>query len=60
MPIDYYHFDVSPPCSAVNLCIAALGIPVNRKEVNTFKKQTLDPEYVKVMLQFKLPYNYFC
>jgi hypothetical protein len=48
MPLDLYCMDPSPPNRAVYLCIQALGLNVNKKPINLFTKEQLDPEFVKV------------
>lgn len=48
MPVDLYCMDPSPPNRAVYLCIQALGLNVNKKPINLFTKEQLDPEFVKV------------
>ena len=48
MPIDFYQFLGSPPCRAVALTAAALGIEMNFKPVNLLNREQLKPEFLKV------------
>jgi hypothetical protein len=48
MPIDLYVFDGSPPNRSVLLCIAALGLDVNKKPTNLMAGEQMKPEFVKV------------
>ncbi|XP_059478221.1 glutathione S-transferase 1-like [Neocloeon triangulifer] len=55
MPLDLYCMDPSPPNRAVYLCLEALGIEVNKKPVNLFKKEQLSPEFTKINPQHTVP-----
>jgi len=52
MPLDLYCMDASPPNRAVYLCIRALGLDFNKKPVNLFTKEQLNPDFVKVLIYF--------
>ncbi|XP_028522287.2 glutathione S-transferase 1-1 isoform X3 [Apis cerana] len=55
MPIDFYQFLGSPPCRAVALTAAALGIEMNFKPVNLLNKEQLKPEFLKMNPQHTIP-----
>lgn len=43
-----YYMDLSPPSRSVLLTAAALGIELKLKNIDLFKKEQLNPEYIKV------------
>lgn len=55
MPIDFYQFLGSPPCRAVALTAAALGIEMNFKPVNLLNREQLKPEFLKMNPQHTIP-----
>lgn len=48
MTLTLYVTPASPPVRAVLLLAAYLGIALDLKEVNTLKKEQLEPEFLKV------------
>ncbi|XP_076165358.1 glutathione S-transferase 1-1-like isoform X2 [Ptiloglossa arizonensis] len=55
MPIDFYEHAGSPPCRAVALTAAALGVPMNFKQVDLLAGAHLKPEFVKLNPQHTIP-----
>ncbi|XP_039299757.1 glutathione S-transferase 1-like [Nilaparvata lugens] len=55
MTIDFYYMDISPPVRAVNLCLAALNLEVNRKEINLFNRENLEPAFIQLNPQHTIP-----
>ncbi|CAL7932949.1 unnamed protein product [Xylocopa violacea] len=55
MPIDFYYFINSPPCRSVMLLAKAIGVHLNLKTVNPLKKDTQNPEFVKMNPQHVIP-----
>nr|WCC58220.1 glutathione S-transferase [Pharsalia antennata] len=55
MPIDFYCTDASPPCAAVLLTAKAIGIELNPKPIDLFKKEHLSPEFIKINPQHTVP-----
>lgn len=45
-----YTQDISPPARSVLLTAAALGVELELKTIDLFKKDQLNPEYRKVSL----------
>jgi len=48
MPIDLYQLTGSPPCRAVLLTAAAVGVDLNMKNVDLSAGEHLKPEFIKV------------
>lgn len=48
MTIDLYQAPASPPCRAVRLAAAAVGVDLNLKLINFKDGEHLQPEYLKV------------
>ncbi|XP_076758401.1 glutathione S-transferase D5-like [Xylocopa sonorina] len=55
MPIDFYYFINSPPCRSVMLLAKAIGVHLNLKTINPLKKDTQNPEFVKMNPQHVIP-----
>nr|AFJ75817.1 glutathione s-transferase E1 [Sogatella furcifera] len=55
MTIDFYYMDISPPVRAVNLCLAALNLEVNKKEINLFNRENLEPAFIQLNPQHTIP-----
>ncbi|KYN34226.1 Glutathione S-transferase 1-1 [Trachymyrmex septentrionalis] len=55
MPIDLYQLTGSPPCRAVLLTAAAVGVDLNVKNVNLSAGEHLKPEFIKMNPQHTVP-----
>ncbi|XP_054008364.1 uncharacterized protein LOC128892183 [Hylaeus anthracinus] len=55
MPIDFYGIPGSSPCRAVALTAAALGVPLNYKEVNLMAGEHMKPEFLKINPDHTVP-----
>ncbi|XP_072758721.1 glutathione S-transferase 1-1-like isoform X1 [Anoplolepis gracilipes] len=55
MPIDLYQLTGSPPCRAVCLAAAALGVDLNVKNTILTTGEHLKPEYLKMNPQHTIP-----
>nr|ACU46011.1 glutathione S-transferase [Eriocheir sinensis] len=55
MPIDLYYMMLSPPCRAVMLTAKAVGVELNLKETNLFKKEHMKPEFLALNPQHCIP-----
>ncbi|XP_043259166.1 glutathione S-transferase 1-1-like isoform X2 [Colletes gigas] len=55
MPIDFYQLPGSAPCRAVALTAAAIGVPLNYKEMDLMSGQHLKPEFLKINPQHTIP-----
>ncbi|XP_042862677.1 glutathione S-transferase 1-1-like isoform X3 [Penaeus japonicus] len=55
MAIDLYYYMVSPFCRSVLLTARALGIEFNMKEINIFKGEQHQPEYLAINPQHNVP-----
>ncbi|KYN08361.1 Glutathione S-transferase 1-1 [Cyphomyrmex costatus] len=55
MPIDLYQLTGSPPCRAVLLTAAAVGVDLNVKNVDLNAGEHLKPEFIKMNPQHTVP-----
>jgi glutathione S-transferase len=55
MPIDLYQLSGSPPCRAVRLTAAAIGVDLNLKHVDLTAGDHLKPEFLKMNPQHTVP-----
>ncbi|XP_077534968.1 glutathione S-transferase 1-like [Haemaphysalis longicornis] len=55
MPYVLYNLYGSPPCGVVRMLAKHLGIELELKTVDTFKKEHLTPEYLKINPFHKIP-----
>ncbi|KYM78583.1 Glutathione S-transferase 1-1 [Atta colombica] len=55
MPIDLYQLTGSPPCRAVLLTAAAVGVDLNMKNVDLSAGEHLKPEFIKMNPQHTVP-----
>lgn len=53
--MDFYYSPISPPCNTIRLVAKALGVQLNLKEVDLFKQEHLNPEFVKLNPQHTVP-----
>lgn len=63
MPIDFYQTPASPPCRAVALTAAAIGLELNSIRLNLAAGEHLKPEFLKINPQHTVPAindNGFC
>ena len=55
MPIDFYQETASPPCRAVALTAALLGVELNAKEIDLDSEEHLKPEFLEMNPQHTIP-----
>ncbi|XP_029156859.1 glutathione S-transferase 1-1-like [Nylanderia fulva] len=55
MPIDLYQLTGSPPCRAVVLTAAAVGVDLNLKHIHLTSGHHLTPDYLKMNPQHTIP-----
>ncbi|KAL1476282.1 hypothetical protein MTO96_036629 [Rhipicephalus appendiculatus] len=55
MPYTLYNFHGSPPCATVRMLAKHIGVDLELKTVDTFKKEQLTPEYLKLNPFHKIP-----
>lgn len=48
MGIDLYYSQMSPPCRAVEICAANIGIQLNNRIISLLAGEHLRPEFLKV------------
>ena len=53
--MDFYYMDVSPPCRAVKLTAAALGLSLNLKPLDLMAGDHMKPEFVAINPQHCVP-----
>ena len=52
MPILLYYAELSPPSRSVLLTAKILGVELELKNVNLLQKEQLQPDFIKVSLQY--------
>ncbi|XP_066977521.1 glutathione S-transferase 1-like [Macrobrachium rosenbergii] len=55
MPVDFYYHKISPPCRSVHLTAKAVGLSLNLKEVDVFKREQMKPEFLAINPQHTIP-----
>ncbi|XP_077511404.1 glutathione S-transferase 1-like [Amblyomma americanum] len=55
MPYTLYNLYGSPPCATVRMLAKHIGVDLELKNVDTFKKEHLTPEYLKINPFHKIP-----
>jgi len=55
MPLQLYHFHISPPSRSVLMTLKALGIDFEVKPVNLFEGEQKKTEYLKINPRGKVP-----
>ena len=53
--MDFYYFDMSPPCRSVMLTAKAIGITLNKKFVDLLAEEQMKPNFVALNPQHCLP-----
>ncbi|KAH8409858.1 hypothetical protein KR222_011016, partial [Zaprionus bogoriensis] len=53
--MDLYYLPFATPSRAVLMTVAAVGVNPNKKVINTFEKEQLKPEFVKLNPQHTIP-----
>ncbi|KAL1471849.1 hypothetical protein MTO96_039674, partial [Rhipicephalus appendiculatus] len=55
MPYTLYNINDSPPCAIVRMLAKHIGVDLELKKVDTFKKEQHTPEYLKLNPFHKIP-----
>ncbi|MCL4145950.1 UNVERIFIED_CONTAM: hypothetical protein GTU68_051792 [Idotea baltica] len=53
--MDFHYMSPSPPCRSVMLTAKALGLTLNKIEVNVFEGQHMTPEFIEMNPQHSVP-----
>lgn len=53
--MDFYYLPPSPPCRSVEMCAKAVGVQLNKKIINVFAGEQMNPEFIKINPQHTIP-----
>ena len=55
MVLDYYYFLASAPCRGPMMVAKALGVELNLKKIDLFKREQLKPEFLALNPEHTVP-----